>query len=249
MGRVGRASPVLLGCAPVVTCEHASNRLPVRYRALGLNREALASHIAWDPGARQVARHIAHRFDCPYHEGRHSRLLIDLNRSPHHPKLVPRVAFGVPVPGNRMLSSEERQERLERYYRPYREAVMRDIERISSQGRLCCHLSVHSFTTCLNGCERRAEIGILYDPARAAEAELASRLTFALRSRGLHVRRNYPYRGTSDGLTTFFRRSFSERAYVGLELEINQRLLLPRVDREMLRILASALQRVLRLHP
>lgn len=246
MGRVGRVSPVLRPCAPIVTCEHASNRLPVRYRGLGLSREALASHIAWDPGARQVARHVARRFDCPYHEGRHSRLLIDLNRSPHHPKLMPRVAFGVTVPGNRMLSSEEKRQRIDRYYQPYREAVMRDIEGILSRGWICCHLSVHSFTSSLNGRERRAEIGILYDPARAAESELASRLAFVLRSRGLHVRRNYPYRGTSDGLTTYCRRSFSRRAYAALELEINQRLLLPRADRELCQILASALERTLR---
>jgi hypothetical protein len=44
------------------------------------------------------------------------------------------------------------------------------------------------------------------------------------------VRRNYPYRGWSDGLTTALRRRFAERAYVGIELEVNQRF--PRADGE-----------------
>jgi hypothetical protein len=39
------------------------------------------------------------------------------------------------------------------------------------------------------------------------------------------MRRNYPYRGTSDGLTTHCRRLLPDRAYVGLEIELNQRLL------------------------
>lgn len=242
MGRITWPSHGRPVHALIVTCEHASNRLPARYRGLGLKREALTSHIAWDPGARRVARNLASHFDCPYHEGRHSRLLIDLNRSPHHPKLVPRVAFGVQVPGNRILSREEVCTRIDRYYRPYREAVVRDIESMLARVGTCSHLSVHSFTPNLNRRERSAEVGILYDPAVAAESELAGRIVFALRSRGLHVRRNYPYRGISDGMTTFCRRLFSGRAYAGLDLELNQRLLLTRADRKFRKILMSGLE-------
>jgi hypothetical protein len=39
------------------------------------------------------------------------------------------------------------------------------------------------------------------------------------------VRRNYPYRGTADGFTTYLRRQFSARKYLGIELEVNQSLL------------------------
>lgn len=246
MGRVARASHLPPLRALIVTCEHASNHLPARYRGLGLTREALTSHIAWDAGARRVARKLARRFGCPYHEGRHSRLLIDLNRSPHHPKLVPRVAFGVHVPGNRVLLPGEMRRRIDRYYRPYREAVVRDIESLLARDGICCHLSVHSFAPILNRRERSAEVGILYDPAVATESELAGRMVSALRSRGLHVRRNYPYRGISDGMTTFCRRLFSERAYAGLELELNQRLLSPGEDQKFRSTLISGLEEALR---
>jgi hypothetical protein len=37
------------------------------------------------------------------------------------------------------------------------------------------------------------------------------------------VRRNYPYRGTADGFTTYLRRQLSSSPYLGIELEINQR--------------------------
>ena len=39
------------------------------------------------------------------------------------------------------------------------------------------------------------------------------------------VRRNYPYRGAADGLTTALRRLFKPKDYLGLEIEINQALL------------------------
>jgi predicted N-formylglutamate amidohydrolase len=229
----------------IITCEHATNRLPGGYRNLGLSRQALTSHIAWDPGAREVARYCARRLACPYHEGKVSRLLVDLNRSPHHPKLIPKIAFGTRVPGNGSLSRQEKLSRLNRFYRPYREAVMRDIGRILDKGMPCVHLSFHSFTPRLGGRQRPTEIGILYDPAREGEREVARRLTRQLRELGLSVRRNYPYRGTADGLTSFCRRSLAERSYLGIELEINQRLLLPAVAPGLKRSVGGAIERTL----
>jgi hypothetical protein len=40
------------------------------------------------------------------------------------------------------------------------------------------------------------------------------------------VRRNYPYAGKGDGLTSHLRLPFPPRAYVGIELEVNQSLVL-----------------------
>ena len=79
----------------LVTCEHASNRLPARYRRLGLPASRLDEHIAWDRGAAILARHVAQRIGAPLHLGRWSRLLVDLNRSIGHPKLMARSSFGV----------------------------------------------------------------------------------------------------------------------------------------------------------
>jgi predicted N-formylglutamate amidohydrolase len=245
VGRVAAELPAQPDRSLIITCEHATNRLPARYRNLGLRPEAMASHIAWDRGARQVARYCARQFGCPYHEGKYSRLLIDLNRSPHHPKLIPPIAFGQCVPGNAGLSREEKRDRFDRYYRPYREAVIRDIERILAVKGTCMHISAHSFTPRLGKNPRRADIGILYDPARKLELEFAERLVTALREYGFDVRRNYPYRGTADGLTKFCRRLFAGRPYLGIELEINQRVLYPIVTPELRRSLKTAIERAL----
>ena len=87
------------------------------------------------------------------------------------------------------------------------------------------HLSIHSFTPRFAGRARAVDVGLLYDPAHGRERAFAGEWLTALRARrgDLRLRRNQPYRGTSDGLTTFLRARLDERRYLGLELEISQR--------------------------
>lgn len=241
------ATPRLGPSSLVISCEHASNRIPSRYDNLGLSARALDSHIAWDAGARPLARNCAHHFRCAYHEGRYSRLLIDLNRSLHHRELIPRRSFGVVVPGNAKLTPGERQARIRRYYQPYRAAVRHDIERAARNGT-CLHLSFHTFTPRLAGVERRADVGVLYDPGRRIERGVALRLVAAFKQASFLSRSNYPYRGTADGLTTFCRRTHPAASYLGVELEFNQRLLerpadLKRMQAKIVDCIESCLER------
>ena len=71
---------------------------------------------------------------------------------------------------------------------------------------------------------RRADVGLLYDPGRRGEAALCARwkASLAVFAPGLRVRRNYPYAGKGDGLTSHLRRQLPSSAYVGIELEVNQ---------------------------
>lgn len=210
----------------VVSAEHASNRIPAGYKNLGLTRRQLQAHIAWDPGTKEIARACARALGCPCHLGRYSRLLVDLNRSLHHPKLMASRSFSIAIPGNQHITPEERRRRIERYHAPYRESVRGDIESILARARQCVHLSMHSFTPVVEGAVRSADIGILYDPRSPLESALARPIVARLRRQGFHVRRNYPYKGISDGLATHFRRSFAGSQYAGLEIEFNQALLL-----------------------
>jgi hypothetical protein len=41
----------------------------------------------------------------------------------------------------------------------------------------------------------------------------------------LRVRRNYPYLGTADGLVSFLRKEFSSELYIGIEIELNQKIM------------------------
>jgi len=202
----------------VITCEHGGNRIPLRYRALFAGFEALLhSHRGHDPGALAAARKLARVLDAPLFVSTTSRLLIDLNRSSGHPKLYSEATRDAPA--------AVRREILDTHYQPYRAAVEAHVAAAISRGSRVIHLASHSFTPVLDGVVRNADIGLLYDPARAGEAELCRRWQARLKSRaaGLKVRRNYPYTGRSDGFTAYLRRRFPADLYVGIELEINQK--------------------------
>ena len=85
-------------------------------------------------------------------------------------------------------------------------------------------LSVHSFTPRFQGVTRDVDVGLLYDPRRPAERALCTEWIALLRARApeLRLRRNQPYRGDSDGLTTHLRGVLGAR-YLGVELEVSQR--------------------------
>jgi len=201
----------------LVTCEHGGNRIPAPWQPLFRGRRALLeSHRGYDPGALVMARALAAAFGAPLVTSTVSRLLVDLNRSIGHPQLFSTAARGAPA--------TERSSIVERHYRPYRGEVERLVRQAASRGRRVIHVSSHSFTPELDGRLRRADVGLLYDPGRRAEADLCAGWKTALVALApeLRVRRNYPYAGKGDGLTSHLRRRFPDSAYAGIELEINQ---------------------------
>ena len=201
----------------LITCEHGGNRIPVPYRRLFRGQRALLeSHRGYDPGALVMARGLASAIGAPLVTSTVSRLLVDLNRSIGHRQLFSAATRGA--------SLMVRERILEQHYRPYRAQVERLVRRSVSRGGRVIHISSHSFTPELDGKVRRADVGLLYHPGRHGEAGLCARWKAALAviAPELRVRRNYPYAGKGDGLTSHLRRCFPASAYVGIELEVNQ---------------------------
>jgi predicted N-formylglutamate amidohydrolase len=202
----------------LITCEHGGNKIPSQYRRLFAKmRQALQSHRGYDPGALALARDFAKAFDAELVYSTTSRLLVELNRSPNHKQLFSEAT--------RDLPAAERERVLNRYYRPYREWVQTQIGAAVDSGEKAIHVSSHSFTPQLDGEVRRADVGLLYDPRRAGERDLCLTWQRALRDAqpNLVVRRNYPYRGSDDGLTTYLRRLHPDGRYAGVEIEVNQK--------------------------
>lgn len=202
----------------LITCEHGGNRIPPAYRHFFRGVEdQLETHRGYDPGALAMARCLAATLSAPLYFSCTSRLLIDLNRSLGHPRLYSEATRHAPA--------ATRAEIRARYYLPYRRRIETEVAALVAQGRRVIHLSSHSFTPELAGEVRNADIGLLYDPSRAAERSLCLRWQKSLGKLlpGFRVRRNYPYTGKSDGLTAHLRRRFPAAAYLGMELEINQR--------------------------
>src|SRR5688572_9101508 len=100
----------------VLTCEHGGPRVPRRYAPLFRDAPGvLGTHRAYDAGALEVARILSRKLRAPLLYSTVSRLVVDLNRSAHHPKLFSE--FTRPLP------AEERARILRRHYLPHRHAV------------------------------------------------------------------------------------------------------------------------------
>lgn len=202
----------------LVTAEHSGNDVPKEYRPLLRNhREMLDSHRGWDPGTRLLAESIASALGVPAFTSSVTRLLVDLNRSVHNPKVFSSIT--------RPLPRRDRVALLDGYHRPHWDRARQTVSRgIAESGRVL-HLGIHSFTPVLDGKVRRPDLALLYDPSRPEERQLATAWTEALAeaSPDKIVRRNNPYLGTADGMTTAFRRLFPDQRYLGIEIEVNQR--------------------------
>lgn len=183
-------SPVLL------ICEHASNRLPARYGDLGLSQQVLSSHIAWDPGALEVARLLSQKLDATLIYQRFSRLIYDCNRPPESTSAMPVRSEIYDVPGNANLDEAERFLRTAALYIPFHEAISSLIEKRRILGLKSVIVTVHSFTPVYHGNIRDVQIGLLHDTdARLVDDMLSDSDTAPFR-----VERNQPY-GPDDGVT------------------------------------------------
>ncbi|GAB1360990.1 N-formylglutamate amidohydrolase [Rhodobacter sp.] len=159
----------------LVTCDHASNRVPdwVAGGDLGIAAEDMARHIARDVGAAGLTRALAERLDSPAILSDFSRLVIDPNRGEFDPTLVMRLYDGTIIPANRHLTAEGIEERLDRLYRPYHAAYAWLADRRPDT----VILAIHSFTPVLKGRPPRPwHVGVLH-------SHLDSRLSLALIAR------------------------------------------------------------------
>lgn len=209
--------PSSLRC--ILSCEHGGNLIPPEYADLFVGHETLlATHRGYDIGILPLARQLARTLNAPLIDAQVSRLLVDLNRSPHSRTLFSEISSALAPP--------RRAEALQCHYHPYRNRVSTEVQNLVESGHRVVHVSVHSFTPELRGEVRNAEIGLLYDPQRSLERDFCRRWKQALRplEPALRVRFNYPYRGASDSLVRTLRRRFDADRYLGLELEVNQAL-------------------------
>lgn len=205
----------------ILTCEHASNRLPAAFKK-AVPAEVLKTHRAYDIGAVQVFRKLVKfakpEFRC---EGKFSRLFVDLNRT-----ITNKSAFS-----EYLRNNENAKAQATAYWNEYRAAIEKFVDsalkpktRVAKSAPTIVHLGIHSFTPVLNGKVRNTDIGILYDPTRPQERAYANVIKAEIKRLypAMKVRFNYPYKGSSDGLTTTLRKKFGP-GYVGIEIEINQK--------------------------
>ena len=192
---------ILPGCADsgiVLLCDHASNHLPPEFGTLGLSPGQLQRHIAYDIGAAAITERLATLLGAPAILSRHSRLLIDINRGADDPTLIMQLSDGAVVPGNHSLTADERAARIDRFWRPYHQAVSRVITACRASGQPPIVFSVHSMTNVWKGVVRPWHVSILSTEDRRLARPLLD--GFAVHDH-LIVGDNEPYDGGLEGDT------------------------------------------------
>ena len=205
----------------VLVCDHASNWVPGPLKGLGLDPGELERHIAWDPGALELARRLSQLLDAPLVHATVSRLVLDVNRDPAHHGSVVTISEDTVIPGNHALSAEERSRRVQSVYEPYHQALANVIERSAARNAALRVVSIHSFTPVYRKERRPWHIGVLSGDDR----RLSQPLLELLRASGeLHVGDNQPYAPT-DGVYHTLDRHTCERRLRSVLLELRADLI------------------------
>jgi predicted N-formylglutamate amidohydrolase len=192
--QIGPADPAVVenrdgGGRFVILCDHASNFIPPEYASLGLGATERTAHIAWDPGAIEVARELARKLDAPLVYATVSRLVVDCNRPPDAPDLIAATSETTAIPGNAAVSDAERRRRIGTVHAPYHAAIDKLIGERVAAGRGAALIAIHSYTPIYRGVPRPWEVGVIFDRDR----RIADPLIAALKTEGLKVGVNEPY--------------------------------------------------------
>lgn len=205
----------------LLTADHARRDVPPEYGTLGLRTSEFDRHIAYDIGVENLTRRLADRLNAPAVLGGFSRLLIDPNRGEDDPTLIMQLSDGAVISGNYPMSAGEREERLERFYRPYHDAVARASARVAAQsGAAPFIVSIHSFTPRWKDRARPWHVGLLWDKDDRAVKPLLSLLR---ENPDLTVGDNEPYDGALRNDAMY--RHATARGFAHVLIEVRQDLI------------------------
>jgi predicted N-formylglutamate amidohydrolase len=203
----------------VLVCEHASNHIPAQLDNLGLPDFELSRHIAWDPGAFAVAKRLSDLLDAPLVYANVSRLVLDINRQPGHRGSIVEVSELTGIPGNKDLSSLEREARARAIYEPFHDALRSTIERRRKAAPWV--ISIHSYTPVYKGVPRPWHAGILHNEDRRLSTTMLKMLR---ENPDLNVGDNEPY-APIDGVYHTIERHTKPFGYQGAMIEIRNDLI------------------------
>lgn len=185
-------APALENSSVLVICDHASNKIPKKLNALGVNNDTLEHHIAYDIGTEYIGKYIADDMNASTILSGFSRLVVDLNRDLDHNYSMPVMNDGLHIPGNDGLQPEQKQRRIDEIYTPYHSEIRASVETIRKQGKQPFVISVHSFTPEMDNIPRETEIGILWDHSNKDIAQ-AMLENLKIRNPDLVIGNNQPY--------------------------------------------------------
>jgi predicted N-formylglutamate amidohydrolase len=204
----------------LLTCEHASARLPPSWHWPNADKRLETEHWGVDIGIARFTREMASALNIPAVLAGTSRLLADCNRTLESNTLFRGQADGSPVWLNQGLSPKERESRIAQIYQQYHQVLSRACTEHAPQ----LVLSMHSYTPSYEGSPRSVQIGVLHD----GEPELAETWKGTLQKslNDYDVRVNEPWSGIGGYMYSAVMHA-EECGATAMELEIRNDLLVP----------------------
>lgn len=208
----------------LITSEHNGNIIPTEYNNIFTgHQQKLNTHRGFDIGANGLATELKSTdyAQIQFFSNQVTRLLVDVNRSLWRRTLFSEIT--------KPLKASEKESILDKYYYTYRKPIYDCVKSEIKNNNNILHIAVHTFTPVLNGLERKADIGFLYNPERKNEKSFSKLWKKNCNNLivGWNIRFNYPFKGKPDGLTAHFRKLYSDDRYLGIEFEVNQKHVQP----------------------
>lgn len=203
----------------LLTCEHSSKRIPIRYKNLGLSREILdGAKDLYDPGALEVFRMLEKKMKSNYLYSNVSRLVIDYNRiingknnkknNFHACALKTNLLTEikgreqmVDIPSNifknNKTAKSEEKKRFNEFVLPYLEDGKKILGEINGFEKKYI-IMIHSFFPVYNANVRKVDIGVLYDKSKNVSRKIIKNLR---KNTELEIGDNSPWKMTDvDGI-------------------------------------------------
>tara|TARA_Y100000814_G_C12308594_1_gene394277 strand:- start:39 stop:833 length:795 start_codon:yes stop_codon:yes gene_type:complete len=200
-------------------CDHASNIIPPEYNNIGLNKDILNQHIAFDIGAKKVTDILSKKFQTNCIIAKYSRLLIDLNRDPNHKNLIPINSDEISIDKNKNLSNREIKNRIKFYHKTYHKKISSVLAKMDHQFNCKTTLiCIHSFTPSLKNEKIRPwDIGLLYRYDKRIYRPIKECLESL---KNLEIGDNLPYSGFDDvNYTMTYHGEKQKRPFISLEIK------------------------------
>jgi predicted N-formylglutamate amidohydrolase len=170
----------------LLVCEHAGRAVPASLGDLGISKDDMDRHIAYDVGAEEVARGLAARTGAALILQRYSRLVIDCNRPPLGMQSVPDISDGTQIPANHGLSVAALTARVDEIFTPFARAIRDHVVHHS----LTAAFSIHSFTPVFQEQARPWHLGLCARREPTLDAMVQG---FRRRAPSLNSAANQPY--------------------------------------------------------
>jgi len=142
-----------------------------------------------DQGAADLFDYLVRELDCLGIRNGISRLVIDANRYEDQDELIPTSWGCKEIPGNIGLSDDERARRIERYYRPYHQALQDSLLQCERFHGKVFYFAIHAMAEEFEGQMREMDFALISNRG----VELTPFLEERLQTAGYAASVNEPY--------------------------------------------------------